>query len=84
MPNYDYRCKVCDHRFEEFQLIKDRKKPCKSPCPSCGEKMVEQFVSSAPVLIDPVRLGVRRPDSGFKEVISKIKAAHPRSGMKDY
>jgi hypothetical protein len=36
------------------------------------------------VLIDPVRLGIRRPDSGFKEVISKIKAAHPRSKMKDY
>jgi hypothetical protein len=35
-------------------------------------------------LIDPVRLGVRRPDSGFKEVISKIKSAHPRSRMRDY
>lgn len=84
MPNYDYRCGACDHRFEEFRSIKDRKKPCKAPCPSCGEKAVEQFIASAPVLIDPVRLGVRRPDSGFKEVISKIKAAHPRSKMKDY
>jgi hypothetical protein len=35
-------------------------------------------------VIDPVRLGIRKPDSGFKEVISKIKAAHPRHGMRDY
>jgi putative FmdB family regulatory protein len=84
MPNYDYRCGACDHRFEEFHLIKDRKKPCKAACPQCGEVKVEQFIASAPVLIDPVRLGVRRPDGGFKEVISKIKAAHPRSKMKDY
>jgi len=35
-------------------------------------------------VIDPVRLGIRKPDSGFKEVISKIKSAHPRHGMRDY
>jgi putative FmdB family regulatory protein len=84
MPNYDYRCDKCEHTFEEFHLIKDRAKPCKKPCPKCGEGKVSQFISSAPVLIDPVRLGVRRPDSGFKEVISKIKSAHPRSRMRDY
>lgn len=84
MPNYDYRCGACDHRFEDFLPMKNRKKPCKAPCPACGEMKVEQTIVSAPVLIDPVRLGIRRPDGGFKEVISKIKAAHPRSKMKDY
>lgn len=84
MPNYDYICRDCEHRFEDFLPMKDRKKPCKAACPACGKKAVEQTVTTAPVLIDPVRLGVRRPDSGFREVISKIKAAHPRSRMKDY
>ena len=84
MPNYDYRCETCDHTFEEFHPIRDREKPCKLPCPACGGGPISQFIASAPALIDPVRLGVRRPDSGFKEVISKIKSAHPRSRMKDY
>ena len=84
MPNYDYICKACSHTFEEFLKIKDHEKPCKKPCPKCGEKKVEQYIASAPPIIDPVRLGIRKPDSGFKEVISKIKQAHPRHGMRDY
>lgn len=84
MPNYDYMCRACDHRFEEFLLMKDRDKPCKKGCPKCGKKKVEQYIPSAPPVIDPVRLGIRRPDGGFKEVMSKIKAAHPRHGMRDY
>lgn len=84
MPFYNYLCRKCDHRFEEFLPMKERSKPCKSGCPSCGEKAIEQYVASAPVAIDPVRLGVRRPDHGFREVISKIRKAHPRAKMKDY
>jgi putative FmdB family regulatory protein len=84
MPNYDYMCGGCNHSFEEFLLMKDRKKPCKKPCPKCGKKEIKQYIASAPVVIDPVRLGITRPDSGFKEVISKIKKAHPRHGMRDY
>jgi len=84
MPNYDYICQDCKHTFEEFLSIKDHDKPCKKPCPKCGKKKVEQYIPSAPPVIDPVRLGIRKPDSGFKEVISKIKAAHPKHGMRDY
>jgi len=84
MPNYDYICLACQYTFEEFLRMKDNDKPCKTPCPKCGEKKVEQYIPSAPPVIDPVRLGIVRPDSGFKEVISKIKTAHPRHGMRDY
>jgi putative FmdB family regulatory protein len=84
MPNYDYMCMACKHTFEEFLKMKDNDKPCKKPCPKCGEKKVEQYIPSAPPVIDPVRLGVRKPDSGFREVMSKIKAAHPRAKLKDY
>jgi putative FmdB family regulatory protein len=85
MPNYDYRCKLCDHTFEDFLRMADRKKPCKKPCPKCGKtKCIEQYIGSAPAACDPVRIGVRKPDSGFKEVISKIKRAHPRNTMRDY
>ncbi|HDR05397.1 MAG TPA: hypothetical protein ENN84_09170 [Candidatus Marinimicrobia bacterium] len=33
MPNYDYKCKKCTHRFEQFQGINDS--PVKL-CPRCG------------------------------------------------
>jgi putative FmdB family regulatory protein len=36
MPTYEYECNLCDHRFEQFQSIKD--KPLKK-CPKCGGKV---------------------------------------------
>lgn len=84
MPFYDYMCKACDHRFEVFLKMDDRNKPCKSACPKCKKKQVKQYIPSSPSVIDPVRLGIRRPDAGFKEVVSKIKKAHPRHTMRDY
>lgn len=33
MPTYEYRCEVCDHRFERFQKMSDR--PV-TDCEECG------------------------------------------------
>jgi hypothetical protein len=33
--------------------------------------------------MDPVKLGVKKPDSGFKEVMSKIKEKHKINQLKD-
>ena len=43
MPNYDYRCHMCDYTFEKQLLIADRNKPTKEPCPKCGEKAVQKL-----------------------------------------
>lgn len=32
---------------------------------------------SVPSFVDPVRLGVTRPDNGFKEAVQKVQEAHP-------
>lgn len=85
MPNYDYRCTKCEHTFEEFLSISSRQKPCRKPCPKCGKKGVEQYIASAPSFADPVSVGkTGRLDGGFRDVISKIKKAHPRNNIPDY
>ena len=86
MPFYDYICADCDHRFEEFLPMADRGKPCKKPCPNCNKKgTVEQTLTKAPAACDPIRVGkAGKVDNGFREVMSKIKKAHPRHSMKDY
>lgn len=33
MPNYDYKCMVCNHQFEHFQKMTDD--PL-TECPNCG------------------------------------------------
>ena len=45
MPNYEYLCKKCGHRFEEIRKFSD-KHPRK--CPECGG-VLEQVISAPAV-----------------------------------
>jgi putative FmdB family regulatory protein len=36
MPNYDYECRACGHRFECFQKMTD---PKLDRCPECGGRL---------------------------------------------
>jgi hypothetical protein len=40
-----------------------------------------QHVIGAPAIGDPVRLGVRTIDNGFREVLSKIHNSQPKSNL---
>ena len=41
MPTYDYRCKSCEHTWEEFQSI--TAKPTKK-CPECGKRQAQRVI----------------------------------------
>lgn len=43
MPTYEYRCKTCEHAWEEFQSIKS--KPTRK-CPECGKLKAERIISA--------------------------------------
>ncbi len=45
MPNYEYECKKCHHRFEKLQKFSD---PMVKKCPKCGGS-VEQLISAPAV-----------------------------------
>jgi len=72
MPNYDYICDACEYHFDKILSISEMKQPESEPCPNCGEVKVQKVILQGPAIGDAVRLGVRRPDGGFKEVIQKI------------
>ena len=48
MPTYEYLCKACGHKFEEFQSIKAE--PVKV-CPQCGTHAVQRMISGGNGLI---------------------------------
>ena len=83
MPLYEYQCSACNHIWDDIYTIAKRNHPTKKPCPKCGKKKVTKMDATVQI-IDSVRLGVTRPDHGFKEIISKVKKAHPRHTMRDY
>ncbi|MGD1213562.1 MAG: zinc ribbon domain-containing protein [Terriglobales bacterium] len=45
MPNYEYLCKKCGHRFEEIRKFSDKHL---SKCPECGG-VLEQVISAPAV-----------------------------------
>ena len=47
MPTYDYECRACGHRFEEFQSITE---PPLTECPSCGGEVRRLIGTGAGIL----------------------------------
>lgn len=73
MPTYKFRNKDTGEEFEQFMGISARDKFL------VDNPNLESLVNGAPMMMDPVRAGVRKVDSGFKEVLQKI---HTTAGSK--
>jgi hypothetical protein len=75
MPLYEFRNKETGEIFEKFMSIASREEYLK-------ENSNIEPVLSAPPLVDPVSVGVRKPDNGFKEVLQRIDKLTPGSKLK--
>lgn len=76
---YDYKCTKCNFEFERKLPMSENNLPELDPCPECNAiECVEQVLTSAPGLGDPIRLGIKKPDSAWGDVLSKVKKAHPK------
>jgi len=75
MPLYTFKCNSCNEVFEVLCLISNRSD---QKCPKCESKNYEHHHITPLIMGDPVRLGVRRVDDGFREVLSKINSANGR------
>lgn len=66
MPLYEFKNKETGEIIEKFMGISAREDYMNQ------NPNMEPMISGGNPLIDPVRLGIRRPDSGFKEVLQRI------------
>lgn len=48
MPTYEYECSACDHKFDEFQSMKDE--PLVK-CPKCGKKKLHRLFGTGAALL---------------------------------
>lgn len=76
MPTYNFRNKETGEEFEKFMGISARDEYLKE------NPHIETMIAGAPMICDPVRVGVRKKDSGFKEVLQKIHSRAPGSQLK--
>jgi putative FmdB family regulatory protein len=64
MPTYDYVCRACDHRFEQFQKMTAG---ALRKCPECGELKLQRLLGSG--------AGIIFRGSGFYETDYKRKSS---------
>jgi hypothetical protein len=74
MPTYRFRNKKTNDvtelvmKIAEFEIYRE------------ANPHLETIIS-APMICDPVRVGARKPDTGFKEVLQKIHERTPGSTL---
>jgi len=78
MPNYLFRDTSNGEIFEKMMKIAELDS-YKEQNPTHER----YYDGHAPAMGDSVRLGLRKPDNGFKEVLQKIHSRSPGSVIKD-
>jgi hypothetical protein len=78
MPKYDFRHRESGEIVELTMRISEKEEWLKA------NPQYESVILGAPSLGDPLRLGLRKPDQGFREVLQKAKAAHPRGDINTF
>jgi hypothetical protein len=76
MPTYTFRNKDTEEIFDKIMSWDSREEYLK-------ENPSLEVIMGAPAMGDSVRLGIRKPDQGFNEVLSKIHAANYKSNLSD-
>ncbi|NDB81218.1 MAG: zinc ribbon domain-containing protein [Alphaproteobacteria bacterium] len=75
MPMYSFKCSDCETVFDVLCSISAR---AEQECPNCKSTNYEFHHTTPLNMGDPIRLGVRKTDDGFKEVLSKINSSNGR------
>jgi len=83
MPTYSYKCKSCEHIFEELLSMSDNKVPEGQPCPECGKEEVKQYFGSMPGLVhEPgTRLKV---DNGWRDRLKEMKKTYKINNINEH
>ena len=67
MPIYTFLDTKTNEEFEESMSIAEKEIFLKK------NKHINQLIVKSPGLADPTRVGIKKPDSGFRDLLKEIK-----------
>lgn len=73
MPTYTFENTQTGEVTEEFMSISAFEEYC------AANPHLKTIITQAPPIGDPIRLGLKKPDAGFRDVLKNIKSHHKRS-----
>ena len=76
MPTYRFHDPDIDLEYEEFMTITELGEYLKN------KPNITQLINGAPAIGDSIRLGLRKPDSAFRDKLKEIKKAHSKGFTK--
>lgn len=86
LRTYEYTCQDCDHSWQDARPSTYAHIPAELGCFNCSSKNVDYQLRrgktaerAAPELVDATRVGKKKVDNGFKEVLQNIKQNYPGS-----
>ena len=83
MPTYNYICTHCEQGFEKILKMDNRRDPETERCPNCSELGKVSISIGAPKIVSGVGSLLSKTDSGWKEVLSKVKENLTINNIKD-
>lgn len=78
MPTYEFKNLITGTIEEHALKISDYDKF------KLDNPHLERHISESPGMSDPVRLGVKKPSQGFRDLLKSMKKAHRRSSINDF
>lgn len=78
MPTYSFRDENTLEEFEKTMKNEERELFLEQ------NPHITQIFKVFPGVVDPVRVGVRRPDDNFRDVLRKAKSAHKYNTINDF
>lgn len=76
MPTYSFRDKNTDETFDRLMTYSQKVEFLQE------NPHLESVILSAPGIGDPVRLGLKKPDQGFRDVLKNMKSNKAYKGNK--
>ena len=75
MPTYTFKNNDTNEVFEKTMKIAERDQYVQN------NPNLTQVITGAPSIGDPVRLGIRRPDDNFRDVLKNVKHHHKKDNI---
>ena len=78
MPIYEYRCKECEHIFDDYLSVSNRDKPLRQPCPECGKRSITKLVSATTMGVDTNCTPDKKTGGDWSRLMDKMKYGTPK------
>jgi hypothetical protein len=75
MPSYTFKNKDTNEQFDAVMTIANRTQYLEE------NPNIIQLIGRAPSIGDSVRLGLRRPDDGFRDVLKNVQHHHKKDNI---